>query len=271
LQASGISVVLVGGQAVNFWAVHYSTETLDWKQHMPYSSQDIDVLGSKREADEIAKALNGRITRNDNLEDSVTSAVVAIERNGKTILIDVLGNVFGLDAQEVQNTAIELESIGGSAISRVMHPFIALKGKLACLKGLPQGGRQDEKHVHLCILAIKEYIKDLVHSGIDDRSLLNIIKEVFDLARQKPALYAWYKHEIAVETCLPWEALDTITTERFKKFQQINKNQRFAQLQTEREEHATSEERVAAIREALNLKRQKANDSAPEKEDPHIG
>ncbi|URD53468.1 hypothetical protein [Chroococcidiopsis sp. CCNUC1] len=43
----------------------------------------------------------------------------------------------------------------------MLHPVLCLEGKLKSLRGLPQWGRQDKKHVEMAILCVKEFVKDL--------------------------------------------------------------------------------------------------------------
>ena len=43
---------------------------------------------------------------------------------------------------------------------RVIHPLLLTEGKFASLRGLPQGDRQDTKHLRLLILILNEWLTE---------------------------------------------------------------------------------------------------------------
>ncbi len=77
-------LILVGGQAVNFWAVRYYEDSEQWNALQPYASEDIDFLGSRKDVEKIALALGGAVTVNLNrsFDASPQAGVVLVEHNG---------------------------------------------------------------------------------------------------------------------------------------------------------------------------------------------
>ena len=55
--AEGLPYVLIGGQAVNYWAEHYFAEEPELRKHVPFTSGDIDFQGSREDVRHIAAQL----------------------------------------------------------------------------------------------------------------------------------------------------------------------------------------------------------------------
>jgi hypothetical protein len=52
--------VLVGGQAVNFWAEYYMSRAPELAAHAPYTSKDIDFAGGPEQVESMAARVHGR-------------------------------------------------------------------------------------------------------------------------------------------------------------------------------------------------------------------
>ncbi len=257
LQEGALDIVLVGGQAVNFWAVRYATDDELWTRHRPFTSTDIDFLGSRRDVKVMASLLGGRAIVNEDMDGSPNAGIVLVPHRGGNLRIDVLGSVFGLDSAEVARDALEFvgtQDLAGVRL-QVMDPFMALEGKLASLQGLDQSGRQDCKHVKLCLLIIGEFLKES-WNVFDDRRLLGITKYIFRLARSSQSLCAWHQYGIKIESCLPWTLIDAHRSEKFDKFRQLNQEQLLEMLTRERDSYSRKETESEARRETLRHKRQ---------------
>lgn len=48
LQEAGLEAIIVGGQAVNLWAYHYSLDCPELKEWLPFSSEDLDFFGEEK-------------------------------------------------------------------------------------------------------------------------------------------------------------------------------------------------------------------------------
>lgn len=56
--ADGQPYVLVGGQAVNYWAERYLSTEAELEKLQPFTSQDIDFKGNRTDVERIAQQLN---------------------------------------------------------------------------------------------------------------------------------------------------------------------------------------------------------------------
>jgi hypothetical protein len=130
-------VVVVGGQAVNFWA-HWYRET-DSSQVLrtfePFTSKDVDVAAGRQEVALLAQRLGGRPKVAD-LDDHApqSGTVVYVDDDGVERTLDVMGTLVGIDMAELKETsvAIAYETDSGAELRfAVMHPVLMLESR-AC-------------------------------------------------------------------------------------------------------------------------------------------
>ncbi|HEX7842269.1 MAG TPA: hypothetical protein VF469_32580 [Kofleriaceae bacterium] len=143
------TIVLVGGQAVNFWANHYERTAPQLAEHAPYTSKDIDFMGSRDAVRECAKRLGGtaKLATLDDMNTPSTGVVVFVDENNHTRQIDFLGSVAGLDDAAIVDTAIKatIDDEHGAQIASflVVHPVLCLKSRAHNVAYL--GGYQTER------------------------------------------------------------------------------------------------------------------------------
>ncbi|WP_041243746.1 hypothetical protein [Gloeobacter kilaueensis] len=252
---SGAEVVLVGGQAVNFWSILFARETANWQELQPYTSMDIDFLGTRQDAELIGRALGAKITLNKNIDGGTpNTGVLLVQRKNTTLLIDVLGSVYGVSTEKILEQALAFigrnESAGVKL--KVIDPITLLEGKLANLKGLPQHDRQDEKHIRLLLLVIPEFVASLDLKG---REFIEVIKALFALAESKEGLCVWYQYSISVEEAVPWSYLQAETSEVTSRFRERTVNDKLQRLEAKRQKYKRTREQAESRGSALKQKR----------------
>ena len=84
-------VVLVGGQALNFWASYYEDRVAELAAGAPYTSKDIDFLGSHEAVKECARRLGGKakLATLDDMGTPNTGVVVFVDDDGHLRQIDL--------------------------------------------------------------------------------------------------------------------------------------------------------------------------------------
>lgn len=193
LQAAGWDAVLVGGQAVNIWAMQFPSDESEWSEFRPFTSLDLDYYGGPFEARLAMQCLgaSGRINRGD--DPSPNAGVVETQlADGRALLIDVLTGVFGVSSAELERTAIRLTGAGPLAelTLRVMHPLLLMESKAACLRGLSQTSRQDSKHLRMMIVATRNWL----HSQQSHpRRIFRAIERIAAFAQSPDGLHAFAK------------------------------------------------------------------------------
>lgn len=161
---------------------------------------------------------------NDSFDASPNAGVVLVKHQGEQLRIDVLASLFGLDEQAVIDNPYEF--IGEREFEgvklKVIDPVFALEGKLACLFGLPQEGRQDLKHTRLCVKVLDAFLKEHVPI-LPDRVVLGVVEYVFKMAGEKNGLSAWLQHGIEIEQGIPLDMLEASEIEKIQRFNKIQK------------------------------------------------
>ena len=104
-------VVVVGGQAVNFWAWWFQERVPALADEQPFTSKDVDVWGRRKDVPELARRLGGeaRVAGFDDVHPQ-RGTVTYKGANGTEHTIDVMGSAYGFRiAQEIDETAIPIE------------------------------------------------------------------------------------------------------------------------------------------------------------------
>lgn len=147
LQLAGVDMILVGGQALAFWASYYGAPT-----PRTAITKDVDFIGSKDDVKRIALGLNASaVYPRQRAMTALTGQVKKDLPGGGYINIDVLHRVFGdVTTEAVASRAVDAENAAGRF--RVMHPMDVLQGRLENVYGLAD--KQDEHGIAQLQLAI---------------------------------------------------------------------------------------------------------------------
>jgi hypothetical protein len=125
-------VVLVGGQAVAIWTSQLQSRIADTLIEV-VASRDIDLLGNASDLRQSAELLGARV-RVAKWEDRTPLSGVAIflDRDGHERRLDVLGSVYGMNSEDIRNTAIETELHVEDRQVRVwvMHPERCMESRV---------------------------------------------------------------------------------------------------------------------------------------------
>ena len=191
LLATKETLLLVGGQAVNLWALYYHSQTAELA---PFVSRDVEVLGDR----ETLTAL-GRVTGAKPQFFSVkppTHAVgvlIAKDSQGLPLLIEVLRDVRGVSNEELREPVYTVAL--GDVQVQVPSPIAILPAKIANVADLAQSGRQDARHVLILARLLPAYLRDLQRAALagemPERRLIDYLERllgVVTLAKAKKVL-----------------------------------------------------------------------------------
>jgi hypothetical protein len=106
-------VVLVGGQALGFWA-HYYRARLP-ADLTPYVTLGVDFLGTSAQAKALADKITGAKLYLPTLDDHTPSSGRVVARNvlGRTLEVDFLHSIAGLSEGDVRRNAVEIQDPHG--------------------------------------------------------------------------------------------------------------------------------------------------------------
>src|SRR5215471_7756624 len=109
----GAEVLVVGGQAVNFWAEVLHEEEPELLQYRPFTSADLDLLRPDAQAWNVLRA---RADRSEPERDPFGKAFTIVGhtfflkgKDGRTLPVDELKIVAGLRPEELQKGAVVVE------------------------------------------------------------------------------------------------------------------------------------------------------------------
>lgn len=108
--AAGHLPLIVGGQAVNIWAIFYLPRVGDpLRDHAPFVSKDLDLFGPREILDDLAKRYGVPVTLSPPRLPGIGQVVIS--KGDKVLKVELLSGVRGLHRPGMQN-AIDLKVEG---------------------------------------------------------------------------------------------------------------------------------------------------------------
>lgn len=187
LLATKEPVLLVGGQAVNLWALYYEARTAELA---PFVSRDVDVLGDRETLEELAK-LAGTKPQIFPMRPPTNEVgvVIAKDGEGEPLLVEVLRYVHGVSNEELRAPLYTM-ALGETRV-RVPGPIALLKAKIANVAGIAQTGRQDARHVVILARLMPAYLSELqaaaAEGRMDERRLIELLERLLSEITTTPA------------------------------------------------------------------------------------
>jgi hypothetical protein len=166
LDAGGVDLVLVGGQALAFWVDRYGLS--HQQPDLPAISNDVDFLARSGEGKDLvvrlADAIQGQTVFPNRraLTALVGQAIVDIS-DDEYINVDVIFKLVGLEGDTVRKRAVKITRGSGRSAFFVMHPLDVLHSRLANLHKLRD--KQNDKGKMQLALAIEVGRSFLVYAA----------------------------------------------------------------------------------------------------------
>lgn len=191
-----VAALLVGGQAVNFWARYYS----DWcADYYPFVSKDADVIGDLALLEKIAAICRIRPTIYPTRTSNVVGIITKENTQGEPLIIEVLRGIYGINLAELDKGQYEFE-LDGTPI-RLPNPIAMLKAKIANAADLPQTNRQDERHVRIMAAIMPGYLADLrkavLGGHLTERDMIKLLERLLEAITSERAVRVLTKLKIA--------------------------------------------------------------------------
>ena len=171
-------LLLVGGQAVNLWALYYLEPTSDLA---PFVSRDADVLGDQ-DTLKLLGQITGQKPRFFPLKPPTNEigVVVTKDATGAPLLIEVLRSIRGATNEELRDPVYRF-ALGERAVQvEAPGPIALLRAKIANLIEIKQTGRQDARHVLILVRVLPRYLDELQASvraqSMTERKLVDYLE-----------------------------------------------------------------------------------------------
>ena len=224
--------VLVGGQAVAYWAEH-----LGVTDGRPSITTDIDFYGMRADVEEVSARLGSlphrvRLAGFDDFSVNSGTIVLHPTEQFEALTVDYLHSVHGTSGSDLANRALELDA--GAFKLRIIHPAILLESKVANLAAFTS--KRDTFGVEQCRLScaiVSAFVRRYVgYSNETRRAFLDLAERVGRLSRTDASHFVYHLFGIdvlsavALDCVAPqeefvtrrWPQLQTLAQERRLRF-----------------------------------------------------
>ena len=219
--ASGRPYVLIGGQAVNYWAERYLRTEPQLEKLQPFTSEDIDFKGNREDVQRIARQLKLHPAYPHKVEITALAGFIPIRIGDLKSAIEVVRRIPGV-SDAVDTPAVQAEWEGKSI--RVLNPISLLACKLELAATLPQGKRRDVPHLKILALCVRAFLSELLQQvelgELPARDWLKVANQVLKLTSGNRARKIGTKHQINWSEILPLRAIAESRSEKIRRFQE---------------------------------------------------
>ena len=211
--------LLVGGQALAFWADHLRVER-------PASlvsgvTADADFIGNSALAKDLARHLGWQLWI-PALDDATpqTGKVTHRTKSGAVKQVDFLSGVVGLTTKDLARRAIELE-VPNIGHLRVIHPIDVLDSRIQNLHLLPEK-RTDAgiAQARLGVDVVRAFIRQEVATR-DERAGLKLLERVADIAGDMAAVRVFLLYGVDPLNSVPLDDFRTTSALHKVRWPQI--------------------------------------------------
>lgn len=209
-------VVLVGGHAVNVWALTCQDRIRGLLQpHLPLASRDMDVYATRNALLALHHDLGGRLLLSGPREITDGTLILGVEPDTREI--DVLRSVNGVPKIEARDTI--LLKVCGYDVP-VLFPHLLLQGKLENALRLNQDERQDVKHVHVLALVLHEFLNEAIGTATpaNERPALTLLQDVLAVLTSENAREFTRRHGLSFAGTMPADVLAGSPLPRLLRF-----------------------------------------------------
>ena len=219
-------VVLVGGHAVNVWALAYQDRIGSLlRPYLPLTSRDMDVYATRNALLALHHDLGGKLLLSGPRE--ITDGTLILGVAPDTRELDVLRSVNGILKIEARDTI--LLNVCGYDVP-VLFPHLLLQGKLENALRLDQNERQDVKHVRVLALVLHEFLKEVIGTATpaNERPALTLLQNVLAVLTSENACAFTRRHGLSFAETMPAGVLAGWPLPRLPKFGRKQLSRAFA-------------------------------------------
>lgn len=218
--AAGRPYVLIGGQAVNYWAEHYLPYDPQLEKLRPFSSEDIDFKGGRADVLRIARQLELNPSYPPKVQMTALSGFIAFQIGDLKSAIEVVRRIPGI--ADADTPAIQAEWDGQTI--RVLDPISLLACKLELAATVSQEKRQDVAHLNILLPCVRAFLGELLQQvelgQLPAKDWLKVTNQVLKLTTDKRAKKIAGKHQINWTEILPVTAIAKSQNEKIRRFEE---------------------------------------------------
>jgi len=209
--ASAAQPIVVGGQAVNLWAITFLADSSPVSARSEFSSVDLDVLANPSVLAFLEKLPAWTFAKTPiwAFGESIRARAFGLAPDGRKLLVEVLHSVMGLDKADLAAVAtVTLDGVN----YRTLDPIAMLKAKAVCVRDLDQNGpplRHDRRHLQLVARCLPHFLTQIhaeaIASPQTEVSAAKIFSRAFALLADKRIAPTLHAERIDFASLLPPE------------------------------------------------------------------
>ena len=204
LRVCGPRALLVGGQALAAWALHYGIQPVGELSRSV--TMDADFIGTGDTAQALQRSLGPpwklRKATFDDTGEQVAKVYATVPEGGIK-QIDFLSGIVGLDTKDVRKRASTIILADGVLV-QLLHPLDVLESRLRNIDALPS--KRDAIGVaqaRLAVSVVRAFIESHMVAGGEPRTVRQAVKRVEKLALDTRLSQVAFTYEIDVLAAIP--------------------------------------------------------------------
>jgi hypothetical protein len=221
LRQSG-GTLLVGGQALAFWANYYDVQPIG--ELSVQITSDADFLGTAADAKRLAAAMGWKVwlATMDDAGSGQIAKVTKLLPTGGVKQIDYLSAIVGLESGRIKARGVEATLPSGATV-RVLHPLDVLESRLRNLQFLPvKRNSIGIAQARLAVAVVASYLEDILDAGDDQRTALTAVERVVKIASDKALVGVCLEYDIDPLSAVPLAHIKSPNFEA-KRWPQVRK------------------------------------------------
>ncbi len=229
--SAGRPYLLIGGQAVNYWAERYLAVEPQLASMRPFTSEDIDFKGGVEDVRHIARQLQLMPGYPAKVQMTALAGTIPFQIGDLKSNIEIVRRIPGVSGS-VDTLAVQAEWNG--KIIRVLDPISLLACKLELVASVPQEKRRDVTHLKILVSCVRafltEFLQRVERGEIPARHWLGAANQVLKLTTGHRAQKIAGKHQINWPEILPLTAIAKSQDEKIRRFQEQQLEQGYKKI-----------------------------------------
>jgi hypothetical protein len=222
LQDSGVSFVIIGGQACCLWARQYDETNPGLRDFYPYVTRDLDLCATtKDDVSAAGSALQVTPLFSPKGIASPELGVLEYHLSDGKVFIQILRGGFDVSAKEIIERKQAYRWKEHGLLLEVMHPVLCLQEKIAAVCRREQRGRQDLKHLLMALQFVPSFITERVEDS-DPTEVLQVCQRILKISEGRHGMTCYAKRGLQLEGAIP---IDSLAQSRKRKLVNFTKEE----------------------------------------------
>lgn len=219
--AAGQPYILIGGQAVNYWAERYLAIEPQLAPLQPFTSEDIDLKGSSEDVQRIAQQLKLTPAYPPKVAMTALAGTIPFRIGDLKSNIEIVRRIPGVSGSV---DALAIEAKWKDKTIRLLDPISLLACKLELAATVPQKDRRDVEHLKILVPCVRAFLGEILQQVEQDqipaRHWLGAANQVLKLTTNRRANRIASQHQINWQEILPLVAIAKSQDKQIRRFQE---------------------------------------------------